>query len=169
MLGHEGEDGEDDGELGDDDAGFDEGVDDEPRVAKQSDFGEEDAEDERGVAAVVHVVVLGEDVAGGAVADDEFEERDEDGIVAGGEDGDGGGADEDGEEGLDEIPGFRGFWLDDGEPEDVDGAEDVMDGESGGAGEEREEDDGEANDEVDKVALNVEPEIVWANGKHAPF
>ena len=74
AFGHKGEDGEDDGELRNDNASFDESVDDEPRMAKQSDFCEEDAEDEGGVAAVVHVVVLSEDVTGGAVADDKFEE-----------------------------------------------------------------------------------------------
>ena len=88
-------------------------------MTEESDFGEEDAEDESGVAAVVHIVVLGEDVAGGAVADDKLEERDEDGVETGREDGNGGGADEDGKESLNKVPRFGGARLNNGEPENV--------------------------------------------------
>ena len=101
ALGEESEDGEDDGKLGDDDAGSEERVDDEPGVAEDGDFGEDGAEDESGVAGVVHVVVLGEDVASGAVADDKFENGEKDGVDTGGEDSDGGSPEEDSKEGLD--------------------------------------------------------------------
>ena len=87
----------------------------------------------------------------------------------GGEDGDGGSAEKDGGESLNEVPSFGGFGLDDGEPEDVGGTENIVNREDSGAGEVGEEDDGEADDEVDEVGLDVEPEVVWADGEHAPF
>lgn len=169
AFNHEAKDGENDGELGDDDAELGESVDDRPGVGEKGDFCEDDAEDEGGVAAVAHVVVLGEDVAGGAVADDEFEGDGERRVEAGTEDADGASAEEDGGEGLDAVPGFRGLGLDDGEPEHVDGGEEVVDGQDGSAGEEGEQDEREADDEVDEVAFDIEPKIVRADGEHAPF
>ena len=44
-----------------------------------------------------------------------------------------------------------------------------MDEHDFGAGEVGEEDDGEADDEVNEVAFDVEPEVVRADGEHAPF
>ena len=44
-----------------------------------------------------------------------------------------------------------------------------MDGEDGGAGEVGEKNERKANNEIDEVALDVEPEIVRADGEHTPF
>ena len=44
-----------------------------------------------------------------------------------------------------------------------------MDREDGGASKEGEEDNRETDNEVDEVAFNVEPEVMRADGEHAPF
>lgn len=169
SFGHESKDGENNSKLGDNDAKVHESIDDEPGVTEESDFCEHGAEDKCGKTVVVHVVVLGKDVASGTVADDKLEQCDNNGIDVRGEDTDGGRADENSKESLGEVPAFGCFGLDDGEPNDIDGGEDIMRGKNRRAGEEGEENDREANNKVDEVAFYIEPEIMWTDGEHAPF
>ena len=70
---HETEEGENNGELRDDDAEIEKSVDNEPRMREKGDFREEDAENEGRIAGVATVVVLCKDVAGGTIADNKFE------------------------------------------------------------------------------------------------
>ena len=72
VVVDKGEDGQDNGELWDANAGVAEGVDDGPRVTEPGDFGEDEATDESRQGKVV-VASLREDVTAAGVADEEGE------------------------------------------------------------------------------------------------
>ena len=106
----ESEDGEDEGELGDADAGGAKGVEDEPRVGEPGDFGEDEAVNQREKVGVFGAG-LDEDVVGGGVAEQEGGGNEQNGVSEGGENAGGGGAEQDGDKSLDNRESGGGAGL----------------------------------------------------------
>lgn len=164
------EEGNDDGELGEEDAGTFKDVNDEPVVEEPGNFGGESSDGEIEEGEMV-VVTLDEEVASGGVDDDENGEDEERGV--GGEE-EGGGVDA--EEGSDEGLGFGGFsgsgGFEDGEPEDVAKREKGVNREKiggGSGGRESKKDETGAGDEVGEIGFEIREPIVGMDGEHAPF
>ena len=164
----EGEYGENEGELGDADAGGAEGVDDEPRVGEPSDFGKNEA-GEKGEEVAVAGVGLDEDMVGGGIAKEEGGGDENDGVGEGGKNTGGGGAEDNSNEGLGDGEGGGGAGLDQDEPSGVADHEEKVDGEPDGAGAEGEQDKTGADDEINKAGAEVEEPVAVVDGKNAPL
>lgn len=168
AVGHERKDGENDGGLGDGDAGQAKSIDDEPAIGKPGDFCTDEATG-KGEQAEVVFVGLDQDVARGSEADDKTEDGHKKRVGAGKKHGGGSGAKKNGDERL-KLGGKLGrARLENNEPKGVANSQDSVDGKPGGAGAIGDKDKADAHDEIHQRGKQVGDKIARANCKNAPF